>query len=112
MPALPVQMLVARNISISCDDWGSFSSFANSFAASAASQSSSSATSFGGSVGAFGLGGTYNHQDASASGSDFSNDDGSSSWSFQSNDSGGTLTIHGTQILGWIVRIVLASPPA
>jgi hypothetical protein len=112
MPALPVQMLVARNISITCDDWGNFSSFTNSFAASAASQSESSATSFGGSVGAFGLGGTYNHQDSSASGSDFSNDDGSSSWSLQTSDSGGTLNIHGTQILGWIVRVVLASPPA
>lgn len=112
MPALPVQMLIARNISITCDDWGSFSSFATSFAASAASQSESSATSFGGSVGAFGLGGTYNHQDSSADGSQFSNDDGSSSWSFQTSDSGGTLSIHGTQALGWIVRVVTASPPA
>jgi hypothetical protein len=112
MPALPVQMLVARNISISCDDWGNFSSFATTFAASAASQHKSSATSFGGSVGAFGLGGTYNHQDSSTGGSNFSNDDGSSSWSFQASDSGGTLSIHGTQILGWIARVVPASPPA
>ena len=111
MPALPVQMLVARNISITCDDWGEFHSFATRYAASAESQSKKSATSFGGSVGAFGLGGTYNHQDSSADGSDFSQDDGSSSWSFQSSDSRGTLTIHGTQILGWIARILPASPP-
>ena len=80
--------------------------------ASAASQSESSATSFGGSVGAFGLGGVYNHQDSSTDGSQFSDDDGSSSWSFQSSHSGGTLSIHGTQILGWVVRVVPASPPS
>lgn len=111
MPALPVQMLVARNISITCDDWGNFSTFATSFAASAASQTDTSSTNFGGSVGAFGLGGTYNHQDASADGSQFSNDDGSSSFSFQASDSGGTLSIHGTQILGWVARVIPASPP-
>lgn len=112
MPALPVQMLVARNISVTCDDWGDFSTFATTFGQSAASQSESSATSFGGSVGAFGLGGTFNQQDSSTDGSQFSNDDGSSSWSFQSSDRGGTLSIHGTQILGWVVRVVPASPPA
>ena len=112
MPALPVQLLVARNVSITCDDWGNFSSYASNFAASTASQSQSSALSFGGSVGAFGLGGTYNHQDASASGSSSSADDGSSSWSFASSGSGGTLTIHGTQILGWIARVTPAAPPA
>ncbi|OKI41264.1 hypothetical protein A6A29_38010 [Streptomyces sp. TSRI0281] len=112
MPGLPVQMLVARNISITCDDWGHFSSFATNFAASASSHAESSGTHFGGSAGAFGLGVTYNHQDSSTDGSQFSNDDGSSSWSFQSSASGGTLSIHGTQILGWIARIIPASPPA
>jgi hypothetical protein len=112
MPALPVQLLVARNLSITCNDWGDFGSFATSFAASSASQSSSSALSFGGSVGAFGLGGTYNHQGSSTSGSGSSSDDGSSSWSFSSSGGGGTLSIIGTQILGWIVQVVTASPPA
>ncbi|MER5512764.1 hypothetical protein ABT052_47075 [Streptomyces sp. NPDC002766] len=112
MPVLPVQMLVARNIAISCDDWGHFSSFATNFAASASSQDESSGLHFGGSVGAFGLGGTYHHDDQSTDGSQFSSDDGSSGWSFQSSESGGTLSIHGTQILGWIARVIPASPPS
>lgn len=112
MPVVPVQMLVARNVTITCDNWGEFSSFATDFAASAQSHEASSATSFGGSVGAFGLGGSYNHSDASSDGSQFSNDSGDSSWSFQSDASGGTVSIHGTQILGWVARILPAAPPA
>jgi hypothetical protein len=112
MPAIPVQLLVARNIAITCNDWGNFGTFASTFTQSATSQSSSSATSFGGSAGAFGLGAVYQHQGSSASGSDFSNDDGSSGWTFHSSGAGGTLAIHGTQILGWIARVLPASPPA
>lgn len=112
MPAMPVGMLVARNLAITCDDWGQFSSFATDYAASAASHDESSATRVGGSVGAFGLGGTYNHQDSSVDGSQFHDDDGSSSWSFQSSASGGTLSIHGTQVLGWLVRVLPPAPPA
>ena len=71
----------------------------------------SSATSYGGSVGYFGLGGSYNHSDANSSGNYFSNDDGSQSWSFQSDVKGGTLVIHGLQRIGVIVRVVPAGPP-
>ncbi|MFJ9692176.1 hypothetical protein [Kitasatospora sp. NPDC101183] len=109
-PAVPVQILVARNVAISCDDWGDFQTFATSFAQSAASQQSSSGTTYGGSVGAFGLGVTYNHQDASTDGSQFGQDDGSSSWSYQTTDSGGTLSIHGTQVLGWALHVTPPSP--
>jgi hypothetical protein len=33
---------------------------------------------------------------------------GYTSWSFQSSASGGTLSIHGTQVLGWAVHEVIA----
>jgi hypothetical protein len=110
--ALPVQMLVARNIANSCNDWGHFSTYASNFEQSAESHSESTATSYGGSVGAFGLGGKYHHADSSTDGSQFSHDDGSSGWSFRSHGSGGTLSIHGPQILGWVTQIVPASPPS
>jgi len=111
MPSLAVQMLCARNLTITCDDWGDFGSFATQWAASDSSHQHSSSTSYGGSAGIFGLGGSYNHSDTDANGQFFSNDDGSQSWSFQSDGSGGTLVIHGTQILGWLVRVVPAGPP-
>jgi hypothetical protein len=111
MPALIVQMLCARNVTVTCDDWGDFGQFATSFAANDTTSAHSSSTSYGGSAGFFGLGGSYNHSDADASGNYFANDDGSQSWSFQQQGSGGTLVIHGTQVLGWIVRVVPASPP-
>jgi hypothetical protein len=111
MPALVVQMLCARNLTITCNDWGDFGAFATQWAASERSHQESSATSYGGSAGIFGIGGSYDHSDSEASGNYFANDDGSQAWSFQSSESGGTLVIHGTQILGWIVRVVPAGPP-
>lgn len=111
MPSLAVQMLCARNVTITCDDWGDFGAFASQWSASDSSHQQSSATSYGGSAGYFGIGGSYNHSDADSSGDYFSNDDGSQSWSFQSDGKGGTLVIHGTQRLGVIVRVVPAGPP-
>lgn len=111
MPSLCVQMLLARNLTITCDDWGDFGAFANQWAASDASHQQSSATSYGGAAGYFGIGGSYNHSDANSSGNYFASDDGSQSWSFQSDGKGGTLVIHGMQRIGVIVRVVPAGPP-
>jgi hypothetical protein len=111
MPSLAVQMLCARNLTITCDDWGDFGSFANQWSAADSSHQHSSATSYGGSAGIFCIGGSYSHSDTDASGNYFASDDGSQAWSFQSSGSGGTLVIHGTQILGWTVRVVPAGPP-
>jgi hypothetical protein len=111
MPSLIVQMLCARNLTITCNDWGDFGSFANQWSAADASHQHSSTTSYGGSAGYFGIGGSYQHNDADSSGNYFANDDGSQAWSFQSDGQGGTLVIHGTQRLGYIVRVVPAGPP-
>jgi len=111
MPSLIVQTLCARNVTITCDDWGDFGSFATQWAASDSSHQHSSSTSYGGSAGYFGIGGSYHHSDADANGQYFSNDDGSQSWSFQSTAQGGTLVIHGTMVLGHILRVVPAGPP-
>ncbi|QIS14367.1 hypothetical protein [Nocardia arthritidis] len=111
MPSLIVQLLVARNLTITCDDWGDVGTHFANAAQSSSSSSHTDSTSFAGSVGIFGLGGTYNHNDWNANGQYFQHDDGQQSWSYQQSGSGGTLVVHGTQIVGWLVRVVPASPP-
>ncbi|MEW9516112.1 hypothetical protein [Streptomyces tubercidicus] len=110
-PAIVKSMLIARNVTITSDDWGDFASSASNWARSEASHDEASATKFGGSAGAFGIGGTYHHSDSDQSGNAFASDDGSQSWSFSSSDRGGTLRLHGSQILGVILQITPASPP-
>jgi hypothetical protein len=111
LPAIVKSVLIARNVTISCDDWGDFSSSASGWSQSAASHDESSSTSFGGSAGAFGLGGKYNHADSEQAGNAFARHDGSQSWSFSSSDRGGTLRLYGSQILGVILQVIPASPP-
>ncbi|WP_225726365.1 MULTISPECIES: hypothetical protein [unclassified Nocardia] len=111
MPSLIVQLLVVRNLTITCDDWGDAGTHFANAAQSSSGSSHSDSTSFGGSVGIFGLGGTYNHNDWNANGQYFQHDDGHQSWSYQQSGSGGTLVVHGAQIIGWLVRVVPASPP-
>ncbi|MFI6166401.1 hypothetical protein ACIBCN_06390 [Nocardia sp. NPDC051052] len=111
LPSVVVQMLVARNLVVYCDDWGDAGTHFANYAASSSSSSHTDSTSFGGSVGIFGLGGTYNHNDWHADGQFFTDDDGHQSWSYHKDEKGGRLVMHGTQIIGWLVRVVPASPP-
>ncbi|MFD9289185.1 hypothetical protein ACFWBV_12945 [Streptomyces sp. NPDC060030] len=110
-PAIVKSMLIARNVTITSDDWGEFASSASNWAHSEESHDESSATRFGGSASAFGIGGTYHHSDSDQSGNAFTSDDGSQGWSYCSSDRGGTLRLHGSQILGVILQVLPASPP-
>jgi hypothetical protein len=110
LPMVPKGFLVVRNVSIEADDWGDAGSSFQQASDSSSSSSESSTNSYGGSVGYFGLGGSVQHNDSEASGQFTGQHDASHGWSYQSNGKGGTLTMLGSQIVGWIGQIQPLSP--
>ncbi len=110
LPMVPKGFVVVRNVSIEADDWGEMGSSFQTAVDSASSQSDGSTNSYGGSVGWCGLGGSVQHNDSSDSGQFTNQHDASHGWSYQSNGKGGTLTMLGSQIVGWIGQIQPASP--
>lgn len=110
LPMVPKGFLVVRNVSIEADDWGDMGSSFQQATSSSAGSTSTETNSYGGSVGYFGIGGEVQHQDSASSGAFTNQYDASHGWSYQSNGKGGTLTMHGSQIVGWIGQIQPASP--
>lgn len=110
LPMVPKAFVIMRNVTISADSWGSMGDAFQSASDSASQQTDSSSTSFGGSVGWCGIGGSFQHSNASDSGAFATQSDGSNTWSFTRTAQGGTLELLGSQIVGWIGEIQPASP--
>ncbi|GAB6859889.1 hypothetical protein [Microbacterium xylanilyticum] len=110
LPMVPKAFLVVRNVTITADNWGAMGDAFQSAADQASQQTDSSSTTFGGSVGWCGIGGHFQHSDSQDSGAFTSHSDASNSWSFTRSEQGGTLSLMGSQIVGWIGEIQPASP--
>jgi hypothetical protein len=70
----------------------------------------SSSNSYGGSAGWFGIGGSAQHSDSDDHGAFTQSSSSGNGWSYTKSNQGGTLSLLGSQIVGWIGEIQPASP--
>ncbi|AKU16614.1 hypothetical protein [Luteipulveratus mongoliensis] len=110
LPMIPKSFVVVRNVKITSDSWGSLGSSFQNAVDSSQGHTDSSSTSYGGSVGWFGLGGSYQHSESDANGAFTTTHDGSNGWSYTSTATGGTLELLGAQIVGWVGQIQPVAP--
>jgi hypothetical protein len=110
LPMIPKGFLIVRNVKIWADSWGQAASAFQSAMSDATNHTDSSSTSYGGSVGWCGIGGSVQHSNSDDNGAFTQQSNNSNGWSFEKHDQGGTLTLTGSQIVGWIGEIQPASP--
>jgi hypothetical protein len=110
LPLLPKGFVIMRNVTIEANDWGSAADALENAQNSASGSGQSSSDSFGASVSYLCADASVQHseqQAGSAFGADSSSNRG---WSFQRSGNGGTLSLTGSQIIGWVGEIQPASP--
>ncbi|HEY3732650.1 MAG TPA: hypothetical protein VGL63_01935 [Streptosporangiaceae bacterium] len=110
MPMIPTAFLVVRNVTIKAENWGQAGIALAQASRQEQSSDQSSSNSETVSAGYLFIGGSVSHSDAQDSGQGSSGAQSSGSFSFSGGSAGGTLTIHGSQILGWVGEIVPACP--
>ncbi|MBA3810278.1 MAG: hypothetical protein H0X27_01285 [Caulobacteraceae bacterium] len=110
LPMIPKAFLVVRNVAITANDWGDAGNAFNSAQQDSGGSGQSSSNSYGGSVSYLGWGGSAQHDDQQASGAFGASGSSNSGWSFSSSGAGGTLSLLGSQIVGWIGEIQPAAP--
>jgi hypothetical protein len=110
LPMVPKAFLIMRNVSITADDWGDAGNAFDSAQQSAAGSGQSSSTSFGASVSYFCFNAKAQHSDQQANDVFGSTENTDASWSFTRTQNGGTLSLLGSQIIGWVGEIQPASP--
>lgn len=111
MPMIPTAFLVVRNVSIQAENWGQAGIALAEASRQQQSSGQSSADSQTVSAGYLFIGGQVSHSQSQNSGQGSSGAQSAGSFSFSGGSAGGTLTIQGSQILGWVGEIVPASPP-
>lgn len=111
MPLIPTACLVVRNVSIQAENWGQAGTALAQANRQQQSSAQSSADSQSVSAGYLFVGGQVSHSESQDSGQGSSGAQSAGSFSFSGGSAGGTLTIQGSQILGWVGEIVPASPP-
>ncbi len=111
MPMIPTAFVVVRNVEITAENWGQAGVAFEHAATQQQGSAESSANSVSGSVGFLCIGGSAAHSDAQDSGQGSVGAQGASGFSYHGTAASGTLSIHGTQLIGWIGEIVPASPP-
>ena len=110
LPMLPMAFVIMRNVSIKTNDWGDAGTDFTKAQQLADSSGKSSSSSFGGSVGFLGISGSANVSKQNAGGAFRSTQTNTTGFTFQQDGRGGTLTLNGSQIVGWIGQIQPASP--
>jgi hypothetical protein len=110
MPMIPTAFLIVRNVTIKAENWGQLGITLAQASRQEQSSGQSSSNSETVSAGYLFIGGSVSHSDAQDSGQGSSGAQSSGSFSFSGGSAGGTLTIHGSQILGWVGEIVPACP--
>jgi hypothetical protein len=111
MPMIPTAFLVVRNVSIQAENWGQAGIALAEASRQQQSSAQSGADSQSVSAGYLFIGGQVSHSESQDSGQGSSAAHSAGSFSFSGGSAGGTLTIYGSQILGWVGEIVPASPP-
>ena len=111
MPMIPTAFLVVRNVTIEADNWGQAGIALSQASNQQQSSDQSSSDSQSISAGYLFIGGSVSHSSSQDSGQATSGSQSSGSFSFHGGAGHGTLTIDGSQILGWVGEIVPASPP-
>ena len=111
MPLIPTACLVVRNVSIQAENWGQAGTALAQANRQQQSSAQRSADSQSVSAGYLFVGGQVSHSESQDSGQGSSGAQSAGSFSFSGGSAGGTLTIQGSQILGWVGEIVPASPP-
>ncbi len=115
LPMVPQQILVVRDVSITCAEWGSVrTELENSYGATeqgSSTSSNSQAGSAGVSLGFLHFGGSASHASSKAQGQGSSVSAANSSNSLGTTFNGSTLSIPGAQILGFLCDITPAAAP-
>jgi len=111
MPMIPTAFVVVRNVEITAENWGQAGVAFQQAATQQQGSAESSANSVSGSVGFLCVGGSVAHSDAQDSGQGSVGAQGASGFSYHGTATNGVLSIHGTQLIGWIGEIVPACPP-
>lgn len=111
MPMIPKGFVIMRNVAIQADDWGDAGQALMQAQQQASGSAASQSTNVGVSAHYLVASGNYNHHDQSSQSSGSSGLRTGWSYQFDSGGKGGTLTMHGTQIIGWIGEVMPASPP-
>ncbi len=110
MPSIPLQFLVVRDVRIHADSWGSDSDTLHKAHDDWRADTEQHADSQSGGVNFLCFGGSASHssseQHADSASSGSTDDSSEWSWDFDGN----TLSISGTQIVGWISEIVPSCP--
>jgi hypothetical protein len=110
LPMIPTAFLVVRNVKITADNWGQAGqAFANAYS-DYQGHTDDSSSSEGGSVGFLGFGASASHSQYDYHGDAHNSSSDDWGWSFHKTGDAGTLTIDGSQIVGWIGEIVPACP--
>ena len=110
LPMIPKSFVIVRNVKITSKSWGSMGDSLRNASTSSTGHTDASSTTVGGSVGWFGLGGSYQHTDSDASGAFGNTADSDSHWSYHESSTGGTLELRGSQIVGWVGQIQPNAP--
>ncbi|MCK9897895.1 hypothetical protein [Frankia sp. AgB32] len=111
MPSIPTQFLIVRDVEIHADNWGEDGNTLDRAHSESHADAEHHRDSQSGRVGFLCFGGKASHSSSEAHGevgsSGTTDSDAGWSWSFENN----TLTISGTQIVGWISEVVPSCPP-
>ncbi len=110
LPMIPKGFLIVRNVEITADSFGEAGSKFEQAMSDATNHTDSSTNSYGGSAGWFGIGGSAQHSDSDDHGAFSQSSSSGNGWSYNKNAQGGTLSLMGSQIVGWIGEIQPASP--
>jgi hypothetical protein len=107
---IPTAFLVVRNVKITADNWGQAGeALANAYS-NYQGQTDDSSSSESGSAGFLGFGGSAAHSQYDYHGDANNSASDDWGWSFHKTGQKGTLTIDGSQIVGFIGEIVPACP--
>jgi hypothetical protein len=110
LPMIPTAFLVVRNVKITADNWGQAGeALANAYS-NYQGQTDDSSSSESGSAGFLGFGGSAAHSQYDYHGDANNSASDDWGWSFHKTGQKGTLTIDGSQIVGFIGEIVPACP--
>ncbi|MFG2859604.1 hypothetical protein [Streptomyces sioyaensis] len=110
LPLLPKGFVIMRNVTIEADDWGSAADTFDNAQSSDSGGGQSSSDSFGASVSYLCADASVQHSEQQAGGAFGADSSSNRGWSFRRSGNGGTLSLTGSQIIGWVGEIQPASP--
>jgi hypothetical protein len=105
LPMVPKAFVIMRNVKITADDWGDAGTAFSNAQQNAAGSGQSSSNSFGASASYLWYSANMQHADQQSSGAFGQDQSAVTGFVADSTGNGGTLTLMGSQIIGWIGEI-------